>query len=403
MVKVKFIIIMINEKNIIFSYISNDQHLLSFIVENFNMFGYVGDSSFLLYLSKVCSQLLSKHNRFNLILIDSNEHSSTTYNQLIRFNCSFIFYRNVSQLDNDIVSMINGPLDNIRHEIIFDHSQDRISNFRQFETIMVNLFHFYIRWINAMPFIVLIMKMSADLIHKWLLRLWNRLPMSFRAVLVIGSVGDRQTETIHIRPTLDGCLSYDGLFRPKNDVDFYRLRTRWNRCNLNSILYNVSVNYDQPFCLFTHHGKQIEKQYSVEMNLLATLEKQYNFRSQLVDENQSWGILINGTWSGSLGDVQSGITQIGLCDISVSEERSTVVDFSRFIYQNELTFITHCPGLIQDVWIIGKPLENSIWFCIANTILILSCILILMSHSKITFYGKYILILHQIATRQCRY
>lgn len=47
---------------------------------------------------------------------------------------------------------------------------------------------------------------------------------------------------------------------------------------------------------------------SMESELLIGLQRQYNFRANLIDSNGSWGILVNGVWSGVIGQVYYGVS-----------------------------------------------------------------------------------------------
>lgn len=43
--------------------------------------------------------------------------------------------------------------------------------------------------------------------------------------------------------------------------------------------------------------------FSMEGEMLRALQKEYNFGTTLVDGHDVWGILVNQTWTGVVGDV----------------------------------------------------------------------------------------------------
>lgn len=67
--------------------------------------------------------------------------------------------------------------------------------------------------------------------------------------------------------------------------------------------YDYFVKY-MPFCRFTKtsDGKVIYG-IAVETELLKFTEKRLNFRSNIRDANYTFGRVVNGTWTGLIGDV----------------------------------------------------------------------------------------------------
>lgn len=41
----------------------------------------------------------------------------------------------------------------------------------------------------------------------------------------------------------------------------------------------------------------------MELELLKILQKRYNFRTYFIDGHQEWGVQVNGTWTGVVGQV----------------------------------------------------------------------------------------------------
>ena len=82
-----------------------------------------------------------------------------------------------------------------------------------------------------------------------------------------------------------------------------------------------------PYCIYrkASNGKYVG-QYSVDLELLHILEKRFNFRSNLLHSNDNWAQIVNGSWTGVVGNIVNGISQIGMCMLSFTPERSRVID-----------------------------------------------------------------------------
>jgi len=142
-----------------------------------------------------------------------------------------------------------------------------------------------------------------------------------------------------------------------------------------------------PFCDIAKDEEtgEIRTQYSLEIQILDSLKKRFNFTAALTNANQDWGILINGSWTGVMGQVLNKAslctvcivsilnlnilfppqtTQMGICGISQTKEREKYVDFTRYIYLNALTFVSRSPGLAKREWIVAHPFQPLIWVLI---------------------------------------
>lgn len=64
-----------------------------------------------------------------------------------------------------------------------------------------------------------------------------------------------------------------------------------------------------PYCSFTktENGTLIARGFSAEIELLKILAASFNFSYNFIDEKQSWGLLENGTWTGTVGSVFYGV------------------------------------------------------------------------------------------------
>ena len=138
--------------------------------------------------------------------------------------------------------------------------------------------------------------------------------------------------------------------------------------------------------------------YSIELQLLKTLEQKFNFRSNLIDHKHDWGVRVNESWTSAIGSVQINLSQFGICAIVQSYERSKVVDFSNFIIQNEVVFISQSPSIDNRNWLAVQPFQTSLWLSIILTILIVNVFLAILKFSK----NGAILCLIAVYLKQCK-
>ena len=97
---------------------------------------------------------------------------------------------------------------------------------------------------------------------------------------------------------------------------------------------------------------------------------------------------MNGSWTGIIGHIVNGVryrklskgintlktlmqnrigkqtSHFGICVISHTNARQEYVDFTRYIYLNSITFMSHSPGLMQREWLITSPFSTVTWILI---------------------------------------
>ena len=75
---------------------------------------------------------------------------------------------------------------------------------------------------------------------------------------------------------------------------------------------------------------------------------------------------------------------IALCDISFTEERFSMVDFTVPTFHNDIAFISHSPSISSSSvnLIIDQPFERAIWLAIVTTFVALLFALKLLSFSR---------------------
>ena len=117
---------------------------------------------------------------------------------------------------------------------------------------------------------------------------------------------------------------------------------------------------------------QIKGLFSAEIEILKALEQKFLFRSNLIYAFNSWGSYSNDTWrNGLIRDVVMGISQIGICCITIDFERYKFVDYTSYIYVESIKIISSLPKLQQNNWALIGPFSLSVWL-----LLVVSFILI---------------------------
>ena len=65
------------------------------------------------------------------------------------------------------------------------------------------------------------------------------------------------------------------------------------------------------------------------VDLLRMLKSQLNFTYKITKpQDNSYGNLVNGSWSGIMGELKENNIDMGMVDLTVTKQRSEIVDFT---------------------------------------------------------------------------
>ncbi|GFS87219.1 uncharacterized protein NPIL_323531 [Nephila pilipes] len=104
--------------------------------------------------------------------------------------------------------------------------------------------------------------------------------------------------------------------------------------------------------------------------VLKALGLQYDI---MFPENNAYGDeLPNGTWSGLIGMLQKEAADLAFPYISITEERSKVVGFSKTYSYSELTFVSHIPEDVRPLFAFLYPFGLVMWVCLLVTLISMS-------------------------------
>lgn len=186
---------------------------------------------------------------------------------------------------------------------------------KSFHLLLSSLNFLYKKCLACLPFILLFSssQISSNDLADLTNRVYKQLNSNFKLILVFSSAGNQQsTPVIHLNPIVDGCLQLQGVFAPKSELDFARLKVHYSQCNLHNLVVNVTVNNDVPFCRLVRdeaNGEKLKARFSIEMQLLNVLEKRYFFQSNLIDARRRWGLINRaGQWTGVIGSIVNGVS-----------------------------------------------------------------------------------------------
>ncbi|CAG0886491.1 unnamed protein product, partial [Darwinula stevensoni] len=115
-----------------------------------------------------------------------------------------------------------------------------------------------------------------------------------------------------------------------------------------------------PFFVFGRgKGGEVIPVEGIDASLLKILAGHFNFTYEIfAPEDGEWGAMMeNGSFTGMIGAVESGRADLALTEITITANRSTVVDFTYPYMQEALTFVTLAPGESSRAFIVLSPLS----------------------------------------------
>lgn len=211
-----------------------------------------GEISFKQFLAKFCAKPPLKT---KLIFISSFKFDSEEVFKKMSKSTNYIFqYRQIFQHNHNdclyfssisaksLLNYLNTDLSIRHHKIHIVFNFSHLQNIQQnstFNFILSNLAPLFISCRKCLPFLLLFKLPQAQLL-KFSQKLFQLLPITFRAVLVEVSNSKASSPVVFIRPVVNGCELLNSVFVPQNSNDHIMLKA--TECNLNRKLLKVSVN-----------------------------------------------------------------------------------------------------------------------------------------------------------------
>ncbi|XP_022086249.1 glutamate receptor 4-like isoform X2 [Acanthaster planci] len=117
------------------------------------------------------------------------------------------------------------------------------------------------------------------------------------------------------------------------------------------------------------------------IDLLEEIVKKFPFkyRIQLVRDN-TYGILVNNTWNGMVGELVRGEADIAVAPLTIISDRERVIDFTKPFMSLGISIMIKKPHTTKpDVFSFMHPLSYEIWMCIVLAYAGVSVVLFLVS------------------------
>lgn len=207
---------------------------------------YHGNQDLLQYLKVVCGY--SKHTALTLVLVEkplvhSRHHNANRNTSILAhlqdIHCHFDHYTQESVLYLQRVTQ-----DSKYHfrsiMMVFDLTAEEMEE-AHFNEHLSSLSDLYKQCDNCEPFLIVLDTNHQNLIE-WTKRIFGRLQEHFRSILV-ATQSRPPKATVYIRPVLNGCHQYSGIFYPvrKKEYDLLR-KVDSSYCDLNSSTINIIIN-----------------------------------------------------------------------------------------------------------------------------------------------------------------
>ncbi|XP_045114008.1 ionotropic receptor 21a-like [Portunus trituberculatus] len=166
------------------------------------------------------------------------------------------------------------------------------------------------------------------------------------------------------------------------------------------VLYKESINLRGRFMVITHSEKKdilqfikvaglrlilvnlevSERMLSILSRLLKTLANALNFTVQISKprDGEKWGRrLLNGNWTGAMGETMRGETDISFANYFITADRLRIIDMTRPYYIDYTCFITPKPQPLPQYSAVSWPFTGMVWAVVLVTLLIIPPVVLL--------------------------
>ncbi len=193
---------------------------------------FYGDISVNEHLLRICSN--SSLNRPRLVVIETKPQLTKF---LLNINCKHFFHLNNVSF-SVIQNILNDRMHNSnRFQLIFNMNWKNM-DFSQYRSSVLEFAKLQHNCPHCFPNIILLSAKQSVLL-RWTKSMFTSLDRHFYAsVFSLAS-----SKVFHIRPIIFGCVRHEGIFVPKSNNDFSKLKVSYRHCNLQNTKLNVSVNH----------------------------------------------------------------------------------------------------------------------------------------------------------------
>ncbi|XP_069164789.1 probable glutamate receptor [Procambarus clarkii] len=134
----------------------------------------------------------------------------------------------------------------------------------------------------------------------------------------------------------------------------------------------VSANADWPFFgLKPLPGGGVQPDSGIDIQIMNTLGQFLNFTYRVVSpaDGQWGGPLPDGSVSGLIGQVARRESHLAICELTITANRETVVDFTTPYYLETVTLVSRAPAEKSRAFAVFSTFTTEVWVCIlASTV-----------------------------------
>ena len=147
------------------------------------------------------------------------------------------------------------------------------------------------------------------------------------------------------------------------------------------------------------------------------MEKHFHLKANLIDVKGDWGMEVNGTWTGAIGQVLNGViwlqsksinfinfaiqqSDIAMCGLTRTYNRLKILDFTQFIFLSKMSFMLQNTDYWYNDWIFARSFSHATWISLLSTYLLSA--FVLNVHLYKMSYPKTLFKLFAILMNQCK-
>ncbi|BES89951.1 Ligand-gated ion channel [Nesidiocoris tenuis] len=126
----------------------------------------------------------------------------------------------------------------------------------------------------------------------------------------------------------------------------------------------IPVLHKPPWYFVSYSNDSIQVEGGRDEKLLTILSEKLNFRFEYFDppDRSEGTAMVNDTVQGVLGLIWTGEVDVFIGDLTVTFERSLVVEFSFFTLSDSEVFLTHAPGKLNEALALVRPFHWQVSF-----------------------------------------
>ncbi|XP_051154137.1 glutamate receptor-like [Leptopilina boulardi] len=132
----------------------------------------------------------------------------------------------------------------------------------------------------------------------------------------------------------------------------------------------------------------LDSMHRYHFNLIRQLKDMFNFTIHLT-QGTNWGYLVNGTYTGIMGDMAKGIVDIGATPFMFIKDRLDICEFTvqSYVAKSGLIFRHPKTSRIRNTFL--KPFEEKVWWIMILTMIIIWFLIIITAKMEQKYNEDY--------------